>query len=66
MMSDIHSTVTNLPPSCKSAAERMAKELEKENSYADITSACCKKITALERDIEKETGEKVALVAYRV
>lgn len=65
-MSDIHSTVTELPLSCKSAAERMAKELEKENSYADITASCCQKITDLERDIEKETGERVALVAYRI
>lgn len=65
-MSDIHSTVTELPLSCKSAAERMAKELEKENSYADISTSCCQKITELEQDIERETGEKVALVAYRV
>lgn len=65
-MSDIHSTVTELPLSCKSAAERMAKELEKENAYADISPSCHQKITSLERDIEKETGEKVALVAYKI
>lgn len=65
-MSDIHSTVTELPLSCKSAAERMSKELEKESSYANITASCRQKITNLEKDIEKETGEKVALVAYRV
>lgn len=65
-MSDIHSTVTDLPRSCKSAAEHMARELEKEDIYADLTNACCQKITNLEQDIAKETGEKVALVAYKL
>lgn len=65
-MSDIHSTVTDLPLSCKSAAEHMAKELEKEDIYANLTGSCCQKITDLEQDIAKETGEKVALVAYRL
>lgn len=65
-MAHIHSTVTDLPLSCKSVAERAAKELEIEDSYADLTEECCKKITELEHSIEKETGEKVALVAYRI
>lgn len=66
-MSEIHSTVTDLPLSCKSAAEHMARELEKEDAaYARLTDACCRKITDLEQDIERETGEKVALVAYRM
>lgn len=65
-MSDIHSTVTDLPPSCRSAAERMARELEKEDTYADLTESCCQRITDLEREITKETGEAVALVAYKV
>lgn len=65
-MSDIHSTVTELPLSCKSAADRMARELKREDAYAELSENCCQKITKLEQDISKETGEKVALVAYRV
>ena len=33
----VNSTVTELPRSCKSAAERMAKELEREDAYASLT-----------------------------
>lgn len=65
-MSDIHSTVTELPLSCKSAADHMARELELEDRYADISDSCCQKITELEQAISKETGENVALVAYRI
>ncbi|MDO5337210.1 MAG: hypothetical protein Q4E89_07090 [Eubacteriales bacterium] len=65
-MADIYSTVTHLPLSCKSAAERMAREMEIDDTYADLTEDCCRKITELEQEIQKETGEKVALVAYRV
>ncbi len=65
-MSDIHSSITDLPRSCKSAAEHMAKEPEKEDVYAHLTSSCCQKITKLEQDITKETGEKVVLVAYKL
>lgn len=65
-MSDIHSTVTDLPRSCKSAAEHMAWELGREDTYATLTESCRRQITDLERVIAKETGEKVALVAYRV
>lgn len=65
-MPDIHSTVTDLPRSCKSAAEHMARELEKEDAFANLTYACCQQITDLEQNITKEIGEKVALVAYRV
>lgn len=65
-MTHIHSTVTELPYSCKSAAEHAARELEKDDAYATLTGSCCQKITELEQSIEKETGEKVALVAYRV
>ena len=36
------------------------------HSYADLTEDSCRKITALEQEIQKETGEKVALVAYRI
>lgn len=65
-MNRVISDVTELPRSCKSAAERMARELEKEEQYADLTQSCCQQITKLEQDIEQEIGEKVALVAYRV
>lgn len=65
-MSRVLSSVTELPLSCKSAAERIAKELEKEDCFANLTDDCCKKITDLERTISKESGETVALVAYRV
>lgn len=64
-MSNIHSTVTELPVSCKSSAERMARELAMED-YADINENCLKKITELEHTLSKETGERIALVAYRV
>lgn len=36
------------------------------NSYADLSEDSCRKITALEQEIQKETGENVALVAYRI
>lgn len=65
-MSDIHSTVTDLPRSCKSVAKHMTHELEKEDAFAFLTDDCCKQITDLEQRIANETGEKVALVAYRV
>jgi hypothetical protein len=65
-MSDIHSTVTDLPLSCKSAAEHMARELEREDIYANLPQSCFQKITNLEQDIAEETGEKVALVAYKL
>ncbi|MCI8506774.1 MAG: hypothetical protein HFI67_11370 [Lachnospiraceae bacterium] len=62
----IHSHVTELPQSCKSAAERMAAELEEEDRYVNLSGDCLKKLTKLEQKIGKETGEKVALVAYRL
>lgn len=65
-MSHVHSSITELPLSCKSAAERVAKELEKEDCFANLTDDCCKKLTDLERCISKETGENVVLVAYRM
>lgn len=65
-MNHIHSSVTDLPVSCKSAAEHMARELEREDAYAPLTDSCCRKITALEQEISDTVGEKVALVAYRV
>lgn len=65
-MSDIHSTITDLPLSCKSAAEHVANELKREDSLAKLTDSCQQKITALEQEIEEITGEHVALVAYRI
>lgn len=65
-MSKIHSSVTELPLSCKSATERAARELSREDSFADLTDSCYQKLTELEQVISKETGEKVALVAYRM
>ena len=65
-MSDIHSSVTDLPCSCKSAAERAAKELAAEDRFADISEDCRQKITDLEQSISDDIGEKIALVAYRV
>lgn len=43
-MSDIHSTVTDLPRSCKSVAEHMTHELEKEDAFAFLTDDCCKQM----------------------
>lgn len=65
-MTNIHSNITDLPLSCKSAAEHMAKELEKEDIFADLSESCCRKLTDLEQSLEKETGEKIALVAYKM
>ena len=65
-MAEILSKVTELPESCKSAADHMAAELAKEDAYVDLSGDCVSWITDLERAIAKETGEKVALVAYRI
>ncbi len=70
-MSDIHSTVTELPRSCRSAADRMARALAKEDAssethYADLSPASQEKITALEKDLSRESGTDIALVAYKL
>ena len=65
-MTKIHSSVTDLPLSCKSAANHMAQELNKEEAYAELTDKCCRKIADLEYAISREMGERVALVAYRL
>ena len=65
-MSEIHSSVTELPLSCKSAAERTARELAREDMLAVLSESCCQKLTDLEQVLSKETGEKIALVAYRL
>lgn len=65
-MPNIQSTYAELPSNCKAAADHMAKTLMEEDQFADLTDACQKKLTELEQVISKETGEKVALVAYRI
>lgn len=65
-MPNIQSTFTELPDNCKSAADRMARALSEEDRFADLTEDCQKKLTELEHAISKDTGEKVALVAYRL
>ncbi|MBS6195258.1 MAG: hypothetical protein KH828_06735 [Clostridiales bacterium] len=64
-MSDIHSTVTELPLSCKSAAEKAAQQLALEDTFADLNDSCCRKLSRLEQELSDETGEQVILVAYR-
>lgn len=36
------------------------------NNFATISDSDCQKLTELENTIQKETGEKVALVAYHI
>lgn len=65
-MSKIQSPFTRLPDNCKAAADHMAEALASEDKFADLTDDCQKKLSELERIISQETGEKVALVAYRL
>lgn len=65
-MANIHSDVTELPLSCKSAAERTARELAKEDQFADLSESGREKLTQLEQTLSEETGENIALVAYRL
>lgn len=65
-MPNIQSTFTELPRNCKSAADRMAQALTEEDRFADLTEDCRKKLTELEQVISRDTGEQVALVAYRL
>lgn len=65
-MAEVQSTVTELPANCKSAAERVANVLAKEDQYADLNEHGRQKIDQLEKELERETGERIALVAYRI
>lgn len=65
-MPNIQSSFTDLPDNCRSAADRMARALTEEDRFADLTEDCQKKLTELEHIISQKTGEKVALVAYRL
>lgn len=65
-MAKIQSNVTELPSNCKSAADHMSRVLKAEDQFAELPESCRQKLTALEQTISKETGEPVALVAYRL
>ena len=69
-------TFTDLPASCRAAADRMEHALRAENSCgcgsgkgsyctATITDECNHKIDALEKEISKTCGKKIVLVAYQ-
>lgn len=65
-MPHITSSVTELPASCRSAAERMSAFLESEDRYAALSEHARRKLTSLEKELSRETGTPVALVAYRL
>ena len=65
-MAKIHSDVTELPASCKSAAEHVAAELAKEDTFANLNEAWIGRLTEWEAEIGREIGESVALVACRL
>ena len=52
-LADILSSVTELPRSCKSAADHMARELAKEDAFASLSDSCCQKLTKLEQELQK-------------
>lgn len=72
---------TDLPASCRAAADRMENALKAENSCgcgsgkgkgkggsyqtASITDECNQKINALEKEISKTCGKNIVLVAYQ-
>lgn len=60
------SSVTQLPNSCKSAAERTAAFLKAEDAYASLPENCLEKLSRLEKELSKETHASIALVAYRL
>ena len=62
----VHSTATELPTSCKSAAERMLDALREEDRFADLSKEGQEKLADLEQQLSQESGEKIALVAYRL
>lgn len=63
-MATIKSTVTDLPRSCKSAAERMSQELAKENCFASLSENMLQKISGLEESISKDAGKNIVLITY--
>lgn len=65
---------TDLPASCRAAADRMENALKAEDSCgcgcgnyctASITNECNQKIDALEKEISKTCGKNIVLVAYQ-
>lgn len=65
-MANVYSDVTDLPLNCKSAAEHTQRILDREDALADLTESDRRRLTEWEKELEKDTGSPVALVAYRV
>ncbi len=65
-MQHIQSTVTDLPASCRSAADHTAQVLAEEDKFADLNEHCRQKVQELEDTLSKELKEHVSLVAYRI
>lgn len=65
-MQHIQSRVTELPASCRSAADHMAQVLAEEDRFADLNERCRQKVTELEDALSRELKERVVLVAYRI
>lgn len=65
-MQHIQSNVTELPSSCKSAADHVAQILAEEDQYADLNERCRQKVQELEDTLSRELKERIALVAYRI
>ncbi len=72
MESRVTSSVTELPPSCKSAQERMEAEIAKEEQewtqpfeIAKLSEACEDKLREFEHELNKQGYWNIALVAYQ-
>ena len=65
-MANVYSDVTDLPLNCKSAAEHTRRVLEREDSLAELSDSDRRKLTEWDKELERDTGCHVALVAYRV
>ncbi len=65
-MASVYSDVTDLPLNCKSAAERAQRVLDREESLAELSDSGRRRLTEWEKELEQDTGCRVALVAYRV
>lgn len=65
-MASVYSDVTDLPLNCKSAAERTQRVLDREDSLAELSDSGRRRLTEWEKELEQDTGCRVALVAYRV
>lgn len=70
MKTTTHDTFDDLPTNCRAAADRMENALKEEACgcgcrVANISTECCGKIDALEKEISKACGKDVILVAYQ-